>query len=240
MNGRLWLVPMMFAAGAQAAMPVELSELPVPALTRVVGQRPAEFRIRAFKILQQFRRTPLLIELGGEQYHVSLQYSRDKDRQIVLLKQGGNAHRPAFAASLSALARSKAAKRAPLKGGPFYVRFDQRSYSFVFSRDAAGASVVRSISVSEVEKAIYATGVPLDSIGVDWRVTYQRELFQSAGRPSLVFMKDTRFGIQAVLVQAQAVDKREKIAALPDARVSLSFEGDDLIVRPIVDDDMGW
>ncbi|MBI3506837.1 MAG: hypothetical protein HY059_18520 [Proteobacteria bacterium] len=253
-----FLAASLIAPALHAAMPTDLPSL-APVKIAAVGQAPSETRFPAIKTLNSFRRTPLLIALGQNQYHLSIQAARNGDWHLVVLKRDANVHEPAATFVMRLLAKPQPMT---LDGIKFTVKTREvggRQF-VVFHGGSATNILEQEIAVEDIKNAVYEAAVPLPSIGPEWRVVYQRELWRTARMPSLVFFERIggRFvyhvvgarengkgvfptgekaagGIVFHLIPANAIDDtREHVVRIGPAKIGLKTDGKgSFVVRTI-------
>lgn len=233
-----WTSSLLFSAlltaTAQTAISADLTPVAVPKLERAVGQRPMETRLPAVHLLNRFRSTSLLINLGGTRYQLSVQPRRTGEWDLVLLKEGDNVHSPATTAPLT---HPNEWWPLQLQGTEYYMRPETKNGRDILSFSAAtdGRAAVQTIEMDEIKRADFAAGAPVDSMGSQWRVLYESELWSSAGQRSLIFIEQTQGGPDFHLVRADSIDDpREHIGDLGSAKVSLSLDADaNIVIRPV-------
>mgnify|MGYP001609977928 CR=1 FL=1 len=188
-------------------------------------------RYLALHLLNRFRATKLVEELGGKRYQVSLQMNRTDTWHLVLLPEGGNVHEPEAVIPMRAF---RDGRKEEVAGRVWNLSLTGPAHdpSAVFT-DASGARV--EIAVAQAEAATYEAAVPVYSMGPEWRLLYQVEVWDTAGARSLVFMeKEGEFVLYHIVGMAGVDWTREVFRQAGKRKVALSFDEEGrLVVRPV-------
>ncbi len=195
--------------------------------TKPTGQN----RYPALHLLNRFRATRLVRELGGKRYQVSLQMNRTDTWHLVLLPEGGNVHEPEAVIPMRAF---RDGRKEEVAGRLWSLSLTGPAHdpSAVFA-DASGALV--EVRVADAEAATYESAAPVYSMGPEWRLLYQIEVWDAAGARSLVFMEKEGEFVLYHIVGIEGVDwTREVFRQAGKRKIALSFDDEGrLVVRPV-------
>lgn len=201
-------------------------------LEKPVGGRPADARFPALELLNRFRRTGLVVELGGRRYHASLQLNRTETWHLVLLPENGNVHDPAAVLPARAFSENRSEKvdgrlcALSLRGAP-------GAESLVLRLE--GRSEETLILFSSLEQAVYDAAAPVDALGPGWKVLFQSEVWEAADARSFVFLEKEGEFVLFHVVPAAGVDwTREVVREAGRRKVGLRFdELNRIVIRPV-------
>lgn len=194
-------------------------------------QPSGQNRYPALELLNRFRATGLVRELGGKRYQVSLQMNRTDTWHLVLLPVGGNVHEPDAVVPMRAF---RDGRREEVAGRLYTLSLEGPGQDLraVFTDAAGGRAEMR---IAEVEAATFEAAAPVTSMGEGWKLMYQTEVWDSAGARSLVFMEKEGEFVLYHITGVEGVDwTREVVRQAGKRKVALSFDAEGrLVVRPI-------
>ncbi|MFA6028837.1 MAG: hypothetical protein WC969_03165 [Elusimicrobiota bacterium] len=203
-------------------------------LEKPVDGRPAEARFPALELLNRFRRTGLVVELGGRRYHASLQLNRTETWHLVLLPENGNVHDPAAVLPARAFAENRAEK---VDGRLYALALRGEPGDETLVLKPKGCTTETTIVFSELEKAVYDAASPVDALGPGWKVLFQSEVWEAADARSFVFLEKEGTFVLFHVVPAAGVDwTREVVREAGRRKVGLSFDDQNrVVIRPVGD-----
>lgn len=210
---------------AYAALPIDLSVKAPLAIAHPIGLRPTEDHFLGAELLNQFRRTALMVALGGAKYHFSLQPSRLGEWYFVLLPENGNVHEIETSFPLHAMADWRSIT---IGGKEYFGRFTKKDGAYIvqLSPVQAEAPETVEVSVKNAQRAVFDAGVPVESLGPQWRLIFESELGKTADLRTFVFIENDADGDHFHIVRTDSIDsEREHIVYLGSQKVSLSMDG---------------
>lgn len=181
-----------------------------------VGAAPAATKVPMVRTLDTFRFTRTILPLGNKSYHLALQAVRSDQWAISLLETGGkNPHEFEAASLLSVLAKHPW-KRA-FGGRDYTVTYDEAGEALVFAADDNPLGVIR-VPLMSLRRAVWDAAIPMPSLGPDWRMIFQVDLFRGAGMRSFTFLRARGGDVSFHRVGAEAVDGTRKVTREVDGK----------------------
>jgi hypothetical protein len=201
-------------------------------LSAPVGQRPAVTRLPFVTTLDSFRLARTVVPLGSKQYHVALQRTRGGEWAVSLLEVGKR--KLEFeAATLLSVIEKKSWKR-NFGGLDYTVRLNGDALDF-----AADEHPLRRIRVPlrSLRLAVYDAAVPAPSLGPDWRVIVQIDLFRGGGMRSVTFLHAAGNDVSFYRVGAEGIGWTRKVKrSFADRHVALWMVDGDLMIETVAAD----
>lgn len=228
------LLSVLLAVPASAQGVFKLPAFKQMTLTHAVGQRPAETRLPMLGSLDRFRKSDLLITLGDTRYHISIQLMRDNSWAIALLEEGLG-HRE-LSASYPYAYLLKGGKDT-LGGKEYEIKYHRLAHPAVIVFTPVGGGDAVSVPILALKDAVWEKAMPVPSLGENWRMVFQVDLWRGAGMRSFVFLSKNLGGLYYFPVRAESVDWTEaRIKSVGGRKVSLRIDtepdGGELIIKP--------
>lgn len=173
-------------------------------LQAMESPRPSETRLPLAETLNKFRKTTVMAELGGAKYHVSVQPSRIGEWSAVLLAEGANVHEVETTLALKILTTWRPFH---LRGEPYFALLTDvdGTPTLLLNSQRDERSSLR-VPLPDLRQALFNAGVPTQSLGPQWRLIYETELWNTAQLQSLVFIEKTSDGLQFHIIPADSLE----------------------------------
>ena len=202
-------------------------------LAQNLGQRPSITKIPMLETLDSFRLTRTIVPLGTKQYHVALQRTRAGEWAISLLEVGKRKLEFEAANLLSVMAKHPWKRN--FGGRDYTIKHDVAGAALIFAADDNPLGTIR-VPLMSLRRAVYDAAVPVPSLGANWRMVFQIDLFRGAGMRSFTFLEAVGGDIVYHRVGAEAVDWTRKIKrSFGGKTVALMTVDGDLIIEPLTE-----
>jgi hypothetical protein len=225
-------VLMLLAVPTYAAGTFQLPTLKPFQLNPALGHRPSVTAVPLLQTLDTFRKSDHTIALGGKEWHMAIQTTRDGQWAVSLLEVGKRHREFAWASPWRALKKGLAVDRI---GDIDYRSYLENGY-VVFAPvepGLQGGSVVR-VPVAALKTAAWDKAIPLPSLGNDWRMVFQVDLFIGAGMRTFTFIRQNGADLEFHSVRTESVARVEpRIKDVGGTLVQLQItDGGKLTVQP--------
>ncbi len=222
-----------FAAGVRSFQVPAVKGLQVAAQ---LGKRPSETRVPLAKTLDTFRTGPVLVTLGGKKHHLAVQTVRTGGWVACLVPEGKNHHEIEASFLFSSLRRAKTT--AKFNGREYRITLDEAAqdsdrHTLSFTPTDGGAGAEHA-TLAALKEAVWTKAVPLPSIGPDWRMIFQVDLWRGAGMRTISFLRKAENGVSFYDLRAESVEtdaERKKMVGGLSFGLKVDSKDGSLVVR---------